>query len=79
MSQRLTQERFQFLFERRKAKNRQEERASGISPDVSYIDKLIDELIQLFQTANRERENLMKQKTDKTALDAAKGLEMRSM
>ena len=38
VSQKSTRERFQFLFKRRKAQNRQEERASGLSPDISDID-----------------------------------------
>ena len=79
VNQRSTRERFQFLFERRKAKNREEERASGISPDISDIEKLLDELIELFQTANLERETVTKQRADKAALNAEKGLEMRRM
>ena len=40
------------MFEKRKVKNREEERASGISPVVTEIDKLLDELIELFGTEN---------------------------
>ena len=79
VSQRSTRERFQFLFEGRKAKNTQVERASRISPDISDIDKLLDELIELFEAANLERETITKQRADKTALNAEKGLEMRRM
>ena len=79
VSQRSTREHFQGLFERRKAKNRQEERASGISPDISDIDKLLDDLIERFETANLERETIARQRADKTALNAEKGLEMRRM
>ena len=70
VSQRSTRERFQFLFERGKVKNREEERASGISPEISDIDKLLDELIELFQTATLERESSAKKSSDKAALDA---------
>ena len=79
VSQRSIRERFQFLFERRKARNREEERASGISPDISDIDKLLDELIELFQTANLERGNSAKTSADRAALDAERGLDMRRM
>ena len=79
VNHRSTRDRFQFLFEKRKAKNREEERASGISPDMDDIDKLLDELIELFQTANLEHENVTKQKADKAAINAEKGLEMRRM
>ena len=77
VSQRSTQECFHFLFERQKTRHRQEERASGISPDISDIQKLLDELIELFETANLERETIAKQRADKMALNAEKGLEMR--
>ena len=49
-NQRSTWERFQVLLEKRKMKNREEERASGIAPEVIDIDKLLDELIEVFQT-----------------------------
>eukprot|EP00794_Sanderia_malayensis_P013443 gene13443-14826_t len=62
---------------KRKSKNRQEERASGISPEVTEIDKLLDELIELFDTATQEQKAAQKEKADKAALDAEKGLEMR--
>eukprot|EP00795_Rhopilema_esculentum_P005672 gene5672-10912_t len=78
-NQRSTRERFQFLFEKRKSKNREEERASGISPDITDIDKLLDELIELFETANLEQVNSAKEKANKVALDAEKGLEMRRL
>eukprot|EP00795_Rhopilema_esculentum_P005671 gene5670-10911_t len=57
----------------------EEERASGISPDITDIDKLLDELIELFETASLEQANSAKEKTNEVALDAEKGLEMRRL
>ena len=45
---RSTRESFQVLLEKRKTKNREEERASGIAPELTDIDKLLDELIKVF-------------------------------
>ena len=53
-----------------------EERASGISSDFG---KLLDELIELFQTSNLERENSAKQRAANEALNTDMGLEMRRM
>ena len=78
-NQRSTRERFQYLFEKRKSKNREEVRASGISPDITETDKLLNELIELFETDNLEQANSAKEKANKVALDAEKGLEMRRM
>ena len=77
--QRSTRERLQYLFEKRKSKNREEERASGISPGITETDKLLDELIELFERDNLEQANSAKEKANKVALDAEKGLEMRRM
>ena len=78
-NQRSAKELFQYLFEKRKAKNREEERASGISTDVTEIDVLLDELIELFETANLEHKTAAKEKSDKANLDVEKGREMRRM
>ena len=52
---RAVRERFQVLFDKRKAKNREEERASGISPEVTEIDRMLDDLIELFESAAIEQ------------------------
>ena len=78
-NQRSARELFHYLFEKRKVKNREEERASGISPVVTEIDKLLDELIELFGTENLLYKVAAKDKADKATLDAEKGIEMRRM
>ena len=50
-----------------------------MSPNIYDIDKLLEELIELFETANLEQETIAKQRADKMALNAEKGLEMRRM
>ena len=46
---------------------------------MTDIDKLLDELIEVFETATLEQATAAKEKSDKAALDAEKGLEMRRM
>ena len=76
---RAVRERFQVLFDTRKAKNREKERASGISPEVTEIDKMLDELIELVESAAIEQKAAAKDRADKIASDAEKGQEMRRL
>eukprot|EP00794_Sanderia_malayensis_P017162 gene17162-18884_t len=73
---RSVRERFAALLERRKAKNREEERASGICPELTNTDKLLDELIELFESAAQEQSVAAKEKANKVAGDIEKGQEM---
>ena len=68
-------ERFQILFDRRRVQNREEERASWISPEITEINKMIDELIELFESAVIEEKAAAKDKTGKIASDVEKGQE----
>ena len=78
VSPRSVREHFQGLYDRRKAKNREEERASGITPDeLSEIEVMIDELIDLFESAAIDQKAADKEKTDKAAADIAKARDMR--
>eukprot|EP00794_Sanderia_malayensis_P006420 gene6420-7153_t len=72
-------ERFAALLERRKAKNREEERASGICPELTDTDKMLDELIELFESAAQEQSVAAKEKANKVAGDIEKGQEMRRL
>ena len=76
---RAVRERFQVLFDKRKVKNREEERARGISPEVTEIDKVLDELIEMFESAAIEQKAAAKDKADKIASDVEKGQEMRRL
>ena len=78
VSPRSVREHFQGLYDRRKAKNREEERASGITPDEpNEIQIMIDELIGLFESAAIDQKAADKEKTDKAAADIAKARDMR--
>ena len=71
-------EHFQGLFDRRKAKNREEEQASGITPnEPSEIEVMLDELISLFESAAIDQKAADKEKSDKAAADIAKAQDMR--
>ena len=76
---RAVRERFQVLFDKQKVKNREEERASGISPEVTEIDKMLDELIEMFESAAIEQKAAAKNKVDKIASGVEKGQEMRRL
>eukprot|EP00794_Sanderia_malayensis_P013646 gene13645-15073_t len=58
---------------------REEEKASGISPDISESDILLDELIELFDTAATDRLTEDQEKKRKLASDLAKAQEMRQL
>ena len=78
VSPRSVREHFQALYDRRKTKNREEERASGITPDeLSEIDVMIDELIDLFESAAIDQKAAVRENSDKAAADIAKARNMR--
>eukprot|EP00112_Aurelia_sp_Birch-Aquarium-sp1_P020591 Seg5341.1 transcript_id=Seg5341.1/GoldUCD/mRNA.D3Y31 product="hypothetical protein" protein_id=Seg5341.1/GoldUCD/D3Y31 len=78
VSPRSVREHFQGLYDRLKAKNREEECASGITPDeLSEIEVMIEELIDLFESAAVDQKAADKEKTDRAAADIAKARDMR--
>ena len=78
VSPRSVRERFQGLYDRRRAKNREEERASGITSDEpNEVEVMIDKLIGLFESAAIDQKAADKEKTDKAAADIAKAQDMR--
>ena len=74
---RSVRERFGHLFQKRKATNREEEKASGISPEPSEVDLMMDELVELFETAASDQQAAVQEKKEKLAADMAKAQEMR--
>ena len=78
VSTRSVSENFQGLYDRRKAKNREEDCASGIAPnELSEIDVMTDELVDLFESAAIDQKVADREKTDKAAADIAKAWDMR--
>ena len=76
ISPRAVRERFSHLLSKRKAKNREEEAASGISPEPTETDTLLDELHEIFGTADLEHKAATEELKQKQAADVAKALEM---
>ena len=78
VSSRSVREHFQALYDRRRAQNREEERASGIAPDeLIEADTILDELISLFETAANDFRAIDRDKVEKVAAESAKAKEMR--
>ena len=78
VSARSVREHFQVLYEKRRAKNREEELASGIAPDeLTENETILDELISLFDSAANEYRVADKEKADRAAVESSKAQEMR--
>ena len=61
----------------RKTKVAHEERASGICPEESEVDRAMEEIIQLFKDHDRENEKLSDEKKKTAEEDVTKAEEMR--
>ena len=57
--------------------NREEERASGISPEITEVDILLDELLEVFSSAAFDQQAAEKEKEDKRVEDVEKAKERR--
>ena len=77
VSSRAVRELFTNLMSKRKAKNREEEAGSGISPEPSEADTLLDEPIDIFQTADLEHKAAANERKGNQAAEIAKAQEMR--
>ena len=77
VSPRAVRERFTHLLSKRKAKNREEEAAGGISPEPTEADNLLDELLEIVGTADLEHKAASEELKQKQAADIAKAQEMR--
>ena len=60
-----------------KKRTREEDRASGIAPDVTEIDEALNDLIERFEEADKEFEKNSDKKKNKIEQDQAKAEEMR--
>ena len=70
-------EHFKQFFLKRKSKNREEEGASGISPEPSESVALLDELIAVLDAATIYQQAEAKEAKEKLAADLQKAEEMR--
>ena len=64
VSQRSVRDRFNVLKNNFAKRQREEERASGISPEISEVDECLDDIIEKFKERdeNRRKENAEKKK-----------------
>eukprot|EP00794_Sanderia_malayensis_P010505 gene10505-11606_t len=76
-SPRSIREDFQVLFDRREKINTEKEKTSGISPDPSEEDQLVDELIEVFTTAAVDQQEAEKVKSNKKEVEIEKAKEAR--
>jgi len=65
------------LLSKRKAKNRKEEAVSGISPEPTEADILLNELLEIFGTADLEHKAATEELKQNQAADIAKAQEIR--
>ena len=77
MHSRVVREHFQTLIDKRKTVNREEERASGISPEIMEVGILLDELLEVFASASIDQQASEKEKVDKGVEDVEKAKELR--
>ena len=77
VTQRSVRDRYNSLEKKFKQKNREEEKASGIIPDESDLDKALRDISERFAESNEEFLILFNEKTKVVEDDAGKAWEMR--
>ena len=77
VTQRSVRDRYTHMERNHKTKVAQEERASGITPEETEVDRAMEEIIQLFEEYDRENEKLSDKKEKKAEEDVAKAEETR--
>ena len=77
VTQRSVRDRYTHMERNHKTKVSQEERASGITPEETEVDRAMEEIIQLFEEYDWENEKLSEEKKKKAEEDVAKAEEMR--
>lgn len=77
VSQRAVRDRYLLLEKKHKKKVSEEEKASGISPEESEVDKAMADIITQFDEADATNERLSEDKKKKIEVEAAKAEEMR--
>jgi len=77
VSQRSVRDRYSTMEKKSKNKVRQEEGASGISPEESEVDRAMEEIIEQFEEHDREYDRISEGKKKKAEEEVAKAEEMR--
>ena len=77
VSQRSERERFNFLKNNFAKRQREEERASGISPEIPEVDECLEDIIERFKERNENQRNENEEKKERTTEDALKAAEIR--
>ncbi|KAK3718610.1 hypothetical protein QZH41_004590 [Actinostola sp. cb2023] len=77
VSQRSVRDRYSTMEKKSKNKVRQEEGASGISPEESEVDRVMEEIIEQFEEHDREYDRISEGKKKKAEEEVAKAEEMR--
>ena len=62
VSQRSARDRFYFLCEKHKATQRNELKAAGISPEITELDKALDDLLERVAESNLSHEKVTEEK-----------------
>ncbi len=55
---------FSMFMRKENQKNREEERVSGIPPEITEIYKLLDEMIEIIESANLKHKSAAKEEAD---------------
>ena len=76
---RAVRDRYALLSRKHKKKMTEEERASGISPEMSEIDKLLEQIIERFEESDKETGDKGKQAERSKTEDRKKAEEMRKL
>ena len=63
VSQRSASDRFSLLYEKHKAKQQNELKATGISPEITALDKALDDLLERVAESNVSHKKAMEKKT----------------
>ena len=79
VSIRSVRDHFQTIFAKRKSQIRKEESASGIGPETSERDVILDELIDLFEAATSDQQSAVQEMKEKQAAERKTAEEMRRM
>jgi len=74
---RSVRDRYTLLAKKHKAKISKENKASGISPDISEVDEALADLIQRFEEADKMREVELNEKKNKQSEELSKAQEIR--
>ena len=77
VSQRPVRDRFNVLKNNFPKRQREEERTSGISPEISEVDECLEAIIERFKERDENQRKENEEKKERTTEDALKAAEMR--